>query len=405
MQSKLMTISGLAALLLSFGAVAEPVKQVELGPRPYYLIDQLPDGELKDKLKSCENMDFKTTPFSIGHRGAPLQFPEHTLRSYKAAARMGAGTLECDVAFTKDKELVCRHAQNDLHTTTNILLTDLASKCTKPFVAAQGDKDAEVECCTSDITLAEFQSLSGKMDAGNAKATSVEDYVNSTVDWRTDLYAHNGELMTHAQSIELFKDLDVNFTPELKYPVVDMPFDGFTQQQYAQKLVDEYKAANVDPSRVWLQSFNLDDVLYWIKSEPEFGKQAVFLDERDLDEKFDINDASTWKPSMQELKDMGVNYLAPPLWMMVSVKDGKLAKSAYATEAKKAGLKLIAWSLERSGPLDNGGGWYYQSIEEITKSDAMVYQLVDFLAQEVGVEAIFSDWPATTTYYANCMGL
>ena len=30
--------------------------------------------------------------FSIGHRGAPLQFPEHTRESYVAAAQMGAGT-------------------------------------------------------------------------------------------------------------------------------------------------------------------------------------------------------------------------------------------------------------------------------------------------------------------------
>ena len=28
-----------------------------------------------------------------------------------------------------------------------------------------------------------------------------------------------------------------------------------------------------------------------------------------------------------------------------------------------------------------------------------------YLGQEVGVEGIFSDWPATVTYYANCFGL
>ena len=27
------------------------------------------------------------------------------------------------------------------------------------------------------------------------------------------------------------------------------------------------------------------------------------------------------------------------------------------------------------------------------------------LAKEVGILGIFSDWPATVTYYANCMGL
>ena len=90
---------------------------------------------LKDRLKSCGNGPFHKTDFSIGHRGAALQFPEHTKESYEAAARMGAGIVECDVTFTKDKELVCRHSQCDLHTTTNILDTPLAAKCTQAFHA------------------------------------------------------------------------------------------------------------------------------------------------------------------------------------------------------------------------------------------------------------------------------
>ena len=38
-------------------------------------------------------------------------------------------------------------------------------------------------------------------------------------------------------------------------------------------------------------------------------------------------------------------------------------------------------------------------------SDGVMYQLVDVLAQDVGVVGMFSDWPATVTYYANCMKL
>ena len=30
---------------------------------------------------------------------------------------------------------------------------------------------------------------------------------------------------------------------------------------------------------------------------------------------------------------------------------------------------------------------------------------LDVLAQEVGVLGVFSDWPATVTFYANCMGI
>lgn len=380
--------------------------EIELGPRPYYLIDQMKQSELKEKLLACSAMNFKRSDFSIGHRGAPLQFPEHTKESYAAAARMGAGIMECDVTFTKDKELVCRHAQNDLHTTTNILTSDLAPKCTTGFSPASGDQKASAECRTSDVTLVEFRTLKGKMDAADRTATDVISYLNGTARWRTDLYAGDvGTLMTHAESIEMFKSLGLKYTPELKSPSVDMPYDGFSQTDFAQKLIDEYKEAGIPASDVFVQSFNLGDILYWIESEPAFGKQAVYLDASYRRKDFNHNDASTFKPSMDELTEKGVHYIAPPLWMLLTIKDGAIVPSEYAVKAKQAGLNIITWTLERSGPLQSGGGWYYQSIKDVTETDGIVYEMLDVLAQEVGIVGIFSDWPATVTYYANCMGI
>ena len=100
---------------------------VQLGPARSFWSTTWTTAGSSESSCSCSDGPFKKTDFSIGHRGAALQFPEHTRESYEAGARMGAGILECDVTFTKDKELVCRHAQNDLHTTTNILVTPLAS--------------------------------------------------------------------------------------------------------------------------------------------------------------------------------------------------------------------------------------------------------------------------------------
>ncbi|MFZ0614559.1 MAG: glycerophosphodiester phosphodiesterase family protein [Desulfobacterales bacterium] len=242
----------------------ENKQNIQIGPRPYYLVEQMEEGRLKRKLERCSEGPFEKTDFSIGHRGAALQFPEHTKESYAAAARMGAGIIECDVTFTKDRELVCRHSQCDLHTTTDILLRpDLAAKCSEPFTPAEFDpatgaliKPASAKCCTSDITLEEYKSLCGKMDAFNPKARTEEEYVGGTPDWRTDLYATCGTVMTHVESIELFKGLGVKMTPELKSPSVEMTKD-FTQQDYAQKMIDEYKKAGVSPRRVWAQSFNL----------------------------------------------------------------------------------------------------------------------------------------------------
>ncbi len=376
------------------------------GQRPAYLVDKMADGPLKDELAACLGNTPERTAFSIGHRGAPLMFPEHTVQSNRAAARQGAGILECDVTFTADKQFVCRHAQNDLHTTTDILTTDLASKCTAGFTPAEGDTDATAECRTSDITLAEFRTLTPKMDAFDARATTPEEFQGGVAPWRTTLYADGAELMTHAESIELFDSLGADFTPELKSPSVEMPFDGYSQEDYAQALIDEYKAAGIDPSRVWPQSFDLNDVLYWIENEPEFGRQAVYLmDEYDT-EGYDPNDPSTWPNTMAELKEMGVNYIAPPLWMLVTLNDaGEMVPNALAEAANEADLGIITWTLERSGPLANGGGWYFQSVADAIDSDADYLTLLDVLAQDVGVTGVFSDWPATVTFYANCKGL
>jgi glycerophosphoryl diester phosphodiesterase len=396
----------LGASVLGLAATGLTAEVITMGPRPYYLIDQMEDGVLKNKLLACAEGPFTRSDFSIGHRGAQMQFPEHTVEANVAAARMGAGILECDVTFTKDKELVCRHSQNDLHTTTNILVSDIADTCATPFSPAEGDTPAAAECLTSDLTLDQFMTLTPKMDAADKTATSVEGYINGTAGWRTDLYAVEGtQLMTHAESINLFKSLGAKFTPELKSPSVEMPFDGFTQAAYAQKMIDEYKEAGIPPSDVWAQSFNLDDVLFWIENEPEFGAQAVFLDASYNIDGWSPAEPATWTHSMEELKAMGVNFIAPPLWVLVTLEDGKIVPSVYASAAKDAGIEIITWTLERSGPLVSGGGWYYQTLADVIDSDGKMFEVVDVLAQDVGVVGIFSDWPATTTYYASCMGM
>jgi glycerophosphoryl diester phosphodiesterase len=67
---------------------------VQLGPRPFFLVEDMSDGPLKRRLQACSARTtvYRSSDFSIGHRGAALQFPEHTRESYEAAVRMGAGT-------------------------------------------------------------------------------------------------------------------------------------------------------------------------------------------------------------------------------------------------------------------------------------------------------------------------
>src|SRR5437773_1120740 len=317
-----------AALWLLVAAVPALADEImlphepQIGPRPFYLVDKMKDGSLEQQLSQCTG-PFRKTDFSIGHRGAALEFPEHTKESYVAAARMGAGIIECDVTFTKDRELVCRHSQCDLHTTTNILtVPELAAKCSQAFSPADPatGKKASAKCCTSDITLTEFRRLTAKMDGFNPDAKTPEEYQNGTPRWRTDLYANSGTLMTHDESIALIKSLGAKFTPELKA--------------------------------------------------------------------------------------QGGATLGPPIWTMLTLNDKReIVPSEYAKAAKAAGLDLIGWSLERDGPLHKGGGFYHKSIRSVVDRDGDTLTVLDVLAKQVGVRAMFSDWPATTTFYASCTGM
>jgi glycerophosphoryl diester phosphodiesterase len=379
--------------------------EVQLGPRPFYLVDGMDPSPLKSSLKSCENDHFHSSDFSIAHRGAPLQFPEHTTESSQAGARMGAGIVEADVTFTSDGELVVRHDECDLATTTNIVTTSLNNKCTVPWTGP--NQNPAPKCCTSDLTLAEFKSLTGKMDASVPSATTPEEFLGGTADWRTDLYTGRGTLMTFKESIELNKKNGVKHTPELKAGNPDRINAVFgSQANYAQKMIDELNAEGVNPKDVYVQSFNPDDVVYWIQHDPEFGKQAVYLDDQDPTVNPPIPPISVQE--LQLRKAQGVTIIAPPIFALLSIDStGNIVPSDYAKLIKSMGFDVIAWSFERSD-LRKGAGpagfyWLFDPNNVAIKKDSDMYKALDVLARQVGILGMFTDWPATVTYYADCM--
>lgn len=379
-------------------------QSVQVGVRPYFLVQGMDPSPLKSRLLRCEDGPFRKTDFSIAHRGAPLLFPEHTQESYEAGARMGAGIVECDVTFTKDGKLVCRHDECDLHTTTNIVNTELNASCTVPWSGA----GSSPRCCASDITLAQFKTLKGKMDASNPAATTAAGYLGGTATWRTDLYNSRGTLLTLKESIALNQRLGVKHTPELKAgnPVrVNQVFGS--QANYAQAMINEFKRAGVKPRDVYPQSFNLADVTYWVTHEPAFGKQAVYLD--DVDPGAGIPPLTA--AELRAVRAQGVRIFAPPIPALLAVDASynKLVPSQYAKDIKAAGLGIITWSFERAD-LRRGaafGGFYaaYDPEGRVVKKDSDMYLALDALAQDVRVMGVFSDWPGTVSYYASCMGL
>jgi glycerophosphoryl diester phosphodiesterase len=183
-----------------------------------------------------------------------------------------------------------------------------------------------------------------------------------------------------------------------------MPFKGYTQQQYAQDMVDAFRNKSIDYSRIWPQSFTYDDIVFWLKYDHEFGKQAIYLVEYDTPE-----DIAAGIANLTVAKAAGVNIIGPSLPMLLDVGQNKtIVPSAYADAVKAAGLDIIAWTYERSGPLatvKSRGEYYFESIANVTYYDGQYYEVLDVLANQIGIKGLFSDWSATVTYFANCFGL
>ena len=177
-----------------------------------------------------------------------------------------------------------------------------------------------------------------------------------------------------------------------------LPFNGVTREQLAQRLIDEYRAAGVPPSNVFPQSFHRRDVEYWIEHEPEYGEHAVLVDNAPFGRS---------ARRLRGYKAAGINIWAPPLFALLDLDaQGRIVPSRSARAARAAGVELVTWTLERSGNLAAPNkGFYYRTIDAAVTREGDVFEVVDVLARDVGVRGIFSDWPATVSFYAGCAGL
>jgi len=127
-----------------------------------------------------------------------------------------------------------------------------------------------------------------------------------------------------------------------------------------------------------------------VRSEPAFGRQAVYLDDAES-----VSDL----PGAVELagyKASGIQIVAPPIFALLDTDgSGNIVPSAYARNARAAGLGIIAWTLERSGHLaDGNNGFYYQTFDAAIRREGDMLRVLDVLARDVGVRGVFSDCPA-----------
>jgi glycerophosphoryl diester phosphodiesterase len=100
-------LSALWFLTASLPAMAQDIalpREPQLGPRPFYLVDKMKDGPLKQQLSQCTG-PFRKTDFFHRPPRRGAEFPSIQGESYLAAAPHGRRCpSNCDVTFTKDRD-------------------------------------------------------------------------------------------------------------------------------------------------------------------------------------------------------------------------------------------------------------------------------------------------------------
>jgi glycerophosphoryl diester phosphodiesterase len=153
-------------------------------------------------------------------------------------------------------------------------------------------------------------------------------------------------------------------------------------------------------------------IRHWLATAPTFAHRVVWLDGRYRQDGFNHRSPQA-HAVFKSFREAGLRTIAPPVWMLVEAGEAGPIPSSYARAARKAGLKLLAWTLERSGSLASGGGWYYQTLNGLNpapgssgtyrvRSEADQLRLLAFLFDELEVEGIFTDWAETAALVDRC---
>ena len=216
---------------------------------------------------------------------------------------MGAGIVECDVTFTKDKELVCRHSQCDLHTTTEHPRHPRAGGEMLAALHAGRpgrDKAGEREMLHQRhhprrVPAPEGQDgrLRQERDDG-ARTTWPARQIGGPISMRRRRHADD-PCREHQAVQGARRQIHARAEGAERADAVRRTSP---QEAYAQKLVDEYKAAGIDPKDVFAQSFDLETSATGSRTTGDSASQAVYLDERD--ERlpgFDPMKPESWKPT------------------------------------------------------------------------------------------------------------
>lgn len=192
----------------------------------------------------------------IAHRGASGERPEHTLEAYRLGIEQGADFIEPDLVPTRDGVLVARH-ENALSVSTDVAeRPEFADRKTRKRIDGAWVEDWFSE----DFTLAELRTLRARETRPATRPGSAAFDGQFGIPTFAEVIA-----LAQAESRRLGRPIGVY--PETKHPTFFLHegrhLDGrpIGLDTSALLLRDLVAAGFTDPARVFIQSFELDNLL------------------------------------------------------------------------------------------------------------------------------------------------
>jgi glycerophosphoryl diester phosphodiesterase len=192
----------------------------------------------------------------IAHRGASAERPEHTLEAYRLAIAQGADFIEPDLVPTRDGVLIARH-ENALSGSTDVAdRPEFADRKVRKQVDGVWAEDWFAE----DFSLAEIRQLRARETRPEVRPDS------AAFDGRFGI-ATFAEVIALVQSEGERTGRPIGIYPETKHPTFFLHegrhADGTPiALDISAMLLDELVAHGfTDPARVFIQSFEIDNLL------------------------------------------------------------------------------------------------------------------------------------------------
>lgn len=315
-------------------------------------------------------------PIVIAHRGASGYLPEHTLEAYARAIELGADFIEPDLVATADGALIARH-ENELSASTDVASRPrfAGRRCRKRVDGVEREG-----WFSEDFTLAEIRTLRAREPSPALRPASA---------------AHDGRYRVPelGEIVALAREAGVGIYPETKSPSY-FARDGSTLAgrriglSLGRMLVDVLvRERFVDPARVFVQSFELGNLLELARAIMPaagvrlplvqlFGRAGTVLHDLRHPHAADALHAALAAPMPEPLRAPHALAAMRTGYATAIGVPREEATDALLADAREAGLAVHA---------------YTYRAEDHGSADAFVTAMSDDFAR--GVAAVFVDQP------------